>query len=81
VDILVPTAQGTIKYLAQRTFNRNSSRRIGGFGALLPAGYASAGRTPSWSARPTDVGTKLKDLRFELGMHHTVGAGPGEPPA
>jgi len=45
-------AKDRIKYLAQKTFNRNVLGGIGGFGALF-RWIRSAGRTPSSSAPPT----------------------------
>jgi phosphoribosylformylglycinamidine cyclo-ligase len=64
-------AKQRIKYLAQRTFNRNVLGEIGGFGGLfrLDGKYEE----PVLVSSADGVGTKLK-LAFLLGIHHTVGA-------
>ena len=64
-------AKQRIKYLAQRTFNRNVLGEIGGFGGL----YRLDGKyeDPVLVSSADGVGTKLK-LAFQLGIHHTVGA-------
>src|SRR6202045_4636647 len=61
-----------IKYLAQKTFNKQVLGDIGGFGGLFhldTAKYAD----PILVSSADGVGTKLK-VAFALGMHHTVGA-------
>ncbi len=61
-----------IKYLAQKTFNKQVLGEIGGFGGLFrldTAKYAN----PILVSSADGVGTKLK-VAFALGMHHTVGA-------
>ena len=61
-----------IKYLAQKTFNKQVLGDIGGFGGLFrldTAKYAD----PVLVSSADGVGTKLK-VAFALGMHHTVGA-------
>jgi len=65
-------AKERIKYLAQKTFNRNVLGGIGGFGALYRLDL-QRWKTPVLVSSADGVGTKLK-LAFELGMHHTVGA-------
>jgi hypothetical protein len=50
---------------------------IGGFGALFRLDL-QRWKNPILVSSADGVGTKLK-VAFELGMHHTVGAGPGEP--
>ncbi|MBT9332095.1 phosphoribosylformylglycinamidine cyclo-ligase [Paracidobacterium acidisoli] len=64
-------AKQRIKYLAQKTFNRNVLSEIGGFGGLfrLDGKY----QQPVLVSSADGVGTKLK-IAFELGIHHTVGA-------
>ena len=63
-------AKQRIKYLAQKTFNRNVLSEIGGFGGF----FASTGLAGSRAGLERDgVGTKLK-VAFELDVHHTVGA-------
>ncbi|MGO9777242.1 MAG: phosphoribosylformylglycinamidine cyclo-ligase [Terracidiphilus sp.] len=61
-----------IKYLAQKTFNRNVLGGIGGFGALYRLDM-QRWKNPILVSSADGVGTKLK-IAFELGMHHTVGA-------
>ena len=61
-----------IKYLAQKTFNKQVLGEIGGFGGLFrldTAKYAN----PVLVSSADGVGTKLK-VAFAMGMHHTVGA-------
>jgi len=65
-------AKERIKYLAQKTFNRNVLGGIGGFGALFRLDL-QRWRNPILVSSADGVGTKLK-IAFELGMHHTVGA-------
>ncbi len=65
-------AKQRIKYLAQKTFNKQVLSEIGGFGGLFrldAARYAA----PVLVSSADGVGTKLK-VAFELGIHHTVGA-------
>lgn len=64
-------AKQRIKYLAQRTFNRNVLSEIGGFGGLFK--LDSKYEEPVLVSSADGVGTKLK-LAFQLGIHHTVGA-------
>ena len=65
-------AKERIKYLAQKTFNRNVLGGIGGFGALYRLDL-QRWKAPILVSSADGVGTKLK-IAFELGMHHTVGA-------
>ncbi|MDR3737619.1 MAG: phosphoribosylformylglycinamidine cyclo-ligase [Terracidiphilus sp.] len=65
-------AKERIKYLAQKTFNRNVLGGIGGFGALFRLDLQKF-KNPILVSSADGVGTKLK-VAFELGMHHTVGA-------
>lgn len=65
-------AKQRIKYLAQRTFNRNVLSEIGGFGGLFRLDTAKF-KQPVLVSSADGVGTKLK-IAFELGIHHTVGA-------
>ena len=65
-------AKERIKYLAQKTFNRNVLGGIGGFGALYRLDM-QRWKNPILVSSADGVGTKLK-IAFELGMHHTVGA-------
>jgi phosphoribosylformylglycinamidine cyclo-ligase len=65
-------AKDRIKYLAQKTFNRNVLGGIGGFGALFRLDLQRF-KNPILVSSADGVGTKLK-VAFELGMHHTVGA-------
>jgi phosphoribosylformylglycinamidine cyclo-ligase len=61
-----------IKYLAQKTFNKQVLGDIGGFGGLFrldTAKYAN----PILVSSADGVGTKLK-IAFAMNMHHTVGA-------
>jgi phosphoribosylformylglycinamidine cyclo-ligase len=64
-------AKQRIKYLAQKTFNRNVLGGIGGFGALFRLDM-QRWKNPILVSSADGVGTKLK-VAFELGMHHTVG--------
>jgi phosphoribosylformylglycinamidine cyclo-ligase len=61
-----------IKFLAQKTFNRNVLGGIGGFGALFRLDLQRF-KNPILVSSADGVGTKLK-IAFELSMHHTVGA-------
>jgi phosphoribosylformylglycinamidine cyclo-ligase len=65
-------AKERIKYLAQKTFNRNVLGGIGGFGALFRLDM-QRWKNPILVSSADGVGTKLK-IAFELGTHHTVGA-------
>jgi len=65
-------AKQRIKYLAQKTFNRNVLSEIGGFGGLFKLDAAKY-QQPVLVSSADGVGTKLK-VAFELGIHHTVGA-------
>ena len=64
-------AKERIKYLAQKTFNRNVLGEIGGFGALFRLDM-QRWTNPILVSSADGVGTKLK-IAFELGLHHTVG--------
>jgi phosphoribosylformylglycinamidine cyclo-ligase len=64
-------AKDRIKYLAQKTFNRNVLGGIGGFGALFRLDM-QRWKNPILVSSADGVGTKLK-IAFELGAHHTVG--------
>jgi phosphoribosylformylglycinamidine cyclo-ligase len=61
-----------IKYLAQKTFNKQVLGEIGGFGGLFRLDIAKYAN-PILVSSADGVGTKLK-VAFALGMHHTVGA-------
>ena len=61
-----------IKFLAQKTFNRNVLGGIGGFGALYRLDL-QRWKQPVLVSSADGVGTKLK-IAFALGQHHTVGA-------
>ena len=65
-------AKDRIKFLAQKTFNRNVLGGIGGFGALFRLDLQKF-KNPILVSSADGVGTKLK-IAFELGIHHTVGA-------
>jgi phosphoribosylformylglycinamidine cyclo-ligase len=65
-------AKDRIKFLAQKTFNRNVLGGIGGFGALFRLDL-QRWKNPILVSSADGVGTKLK-VAFELGQHHTVGA-------
>ena len=60
-----------IKFLAQKTFNRNVLGGIGGFGALFRLDL-QRWKNPILVSSADGVGTKLK-IAFELGQHQTVG--------
>jgi len=60
-----------IKFLAQKTFNRNVLGGIGGFGALYRMDL-QRWKNPILVSSADGVGTKLK-LAFELNQHQTVG--------
>jgi phosphoribosylformylglycinamidine cyclo-ligase len=61
-----------IKYLAQKTFNKQVLSEIGGFGGLFRLDAARY-QSPVLVSSADGVGTKLK-VAFQLGIHHTVGA-------
>jgi phosphoribosylformylglycinamidine cyclo-ligase len=61
-----------IKYLAQKTFNKQVLGDIGGFGGLFRLDTAKH-PNPILVSSADGVGTKLK-IAFAMGMHHTVGA-------
>lgn len=61
-----------IKYLAQRTFNKQVLSEIGGFGGLFRLDTVRY-KNPVLVSSADGVGTKLK-LAFDLNVHHTVGA-------
>src|SRR6204780_4160218 len=65
-------AKERIKFLAQKTFNRNVLGGIGGFGGLFRLDL-QRWKNPILVSSADGVGTKLK-VAFELGLHHTVGA-------
>ncbi len=65
-------AKERIKYLAQKTFNRNVLGGIGSFGAMFRLDL-QRWKTPVLVSSADGVGTKLK-VAFELGLHQTVGA-------
>ena len=64
-------AKERIKFLAQKTFNRNVLGGIGGFGALFRLDLQKF-KNPILVSSADGVGTKLK-IAFQLGMHQTVG--------
>ena len=64
-------AKDRIKYLAQKTFNRNVLGGIGGFGALFRLDM-QRWKNPILVSSADGVGTKLK-VAFELGQHTSVG--------
>jgi len=64
-------AKERIKYLAQKTFNRNVLSTIGSFGALFRLDL-QRWKNPVLVSSADGVGTKLK-VAFALGLHHTVG--------
>ncbi len=70
-------AKDRIKYLAQKTFNRNVLGGIGGFGALFRLDL-QRWKNPILVSSADGVGTKLK-VAFELGLHQTGGRRPGQP--
>ncbi|HET9087668.1 MAG TPA: phosphoribosylformylglycinamidine cyclo-ligase [Acidobacteriaceae bacterium] len=61
-----------IKYLAQRTFNKQVLSEIGGFGGLFKLDLTRH-QNPVLVSSADGVGTKLK-IAFEMDVHHTVGA-------
>jgi phosphoribosylformylglycinamidine cyclo-ligase len=61
-----------IKYLAQRTFNKQVLSEIGGFGGLFKLDNARY-KNPVLVSSADGVGTKLK-IAFQMNMHHTIGA-------
>ena len=65
-------AKERIKYLAQKTFNRNVLGGIGGFGALFRLDLQKF-KSPILVSSADGVGTKLK-IAFEMGLHSSVGA-------
>ena len=65
-------AKERIKYLAQKTFNRNVLGGIGSFGAMFRLDQ-QRWKNPILVSSADGVGTKLK-VAFELGLHQTVGA-------
>ncbi len=65
-------AKQRIKYLAQRTFNKQVLSEIGGFGGLFKLDTVRF-KNPVLVSSADGVGTKLK-LAFELNIHHTVGS-------
>ena len=65
-------AKQRIKYLAQKTFNKQVLGDIGGFGGLFKLDTTKY-ETPVLVSSADGVGTKLK-VAFELKVHHTVGA-------
>ena len=65
-------AKDKIKFLAQKTFNRNVIGGIGGFGALFRLDL-QRWKNPILVSSADGVGTKLK-IAFALGVHHTVGS-------
>lgn len=65
-------AKERIKYLAQKTFNRNVLGGIGSFGAMFRLDL-QRWKNPILVSSADGVGTKLK-VAFELGLHQTVGA-------
>ena len=64
-------AKQRIRYLAQKTFNRNVLSDIGSFGGLFALG--SKHRDPVLVSSADGVGTKLK-VAIDMNLHHTVGA-------
>jgi phosphoribosylformylglycinamidine cyclo-ligase len=70
----IPTgdrAKERIKFLAQKTLNRNVLAGVGGFGALFRLDL-QRWKSPILVSSADGVGTKLK-VAFEMGLHHTVG--------
>jgi phosphoribosylformylglycinamidine cyclo-ligase len=65
-------AKERIKYLAQKTFNRNVLGGIGSFGAMFRLDL-QRWKNPILVSSADGVGTKLK-VAFELGLHGSVGA-------
>jgi phosphoribosylformylglycinamidine cyclo-ligase len=64
-------AKERIKFLAQKTFNRNVLGGIGGFGALFRLDLQKF-KNPILVSSADGVGTKLK-IAFQLDQHQTVG--------
>jgi phosphoribosylformylglycinamidine cyclo-ligase len=64
-------AKERIKFLAQKTFNRNVLGGIGNFGALFRLDM-QRWKNPILVSSADGVGTKLK-VAFDLGLHQTVG--------
>ena len=64
-------AKERIKYLAQKTFNRNVLGGIGGFGALFRLDL-QRWKNPILVSSADGVGTKLK-VAFEMGLHNMIG--------
>ncbi len=64
-------AKDRIRFLAQKTYNRNVLGAIGGFGALFRLDLQKF-KSPILVSSADGVGTKLK-IAFQLGLHHTVG--------
>ena len=64
-------AKDRIKFLAQKTFNRNVLGGIGGFGGLFRLDL-QRWKSPILVSSADGVGTKLK-IAFEMGLHHAVG--------
>jgi phosphoribosylformylglycinamidine cyclo-ligase len=64
-------AKERIKFLAQKTFNRNVLGGIGGFGALFRLDLQKF-KNPILVSSADGVGTKLK-IAFQLEQHHTIG--------
>jgi phosphoribosylformylglycinamidine cyclo-ligase len=65
-------AKERIKFLVQKTFNRNVLGGFGGFGALFRLDL-QRWKNPILVSSADGVGTKLK-IAFDLGLHQTVGA-------
>ncbi len=65
-------AKERIKFLAQKTFNRNVLGGIGAFGALYRLDL-QRWKNPVLVSSADGIGTKLK-VAFELGLHHSIGA-------
>src|ERR1700684_3312339 len=64
-------AKDRIKYLAQKTFNRNVLGGVGGFGGLFRLDL-QRWKNPILVSSADGVGTKLK-VACQLGLHQTVG--------
>jgi phosphoribosylformylglycinamidine cyclo-ligase len=65
-------AKERIKFLAQKTFNRNVLGGIGGFGALFRLDL-QRWKNPILVSSADGVGTKLK-VAFAMDKHDTIGA-------
>src|SRR5437763_10979973 len=61
-----------IKYLAQKTFNKNVLSEIGGFGGLFSIDINKY-KDPVLVSSVDGVGTKLK-VAFDMNVHTTIGA-------